>query len=203
MRTLASYGALALALAAAPAMLAAQDATMPDTDTTMSTPGTTSSMTAEQSTMYDAWPEDRRASFDTWPSDYQVYFWTLAPNQQTGYWALSDQQRGTIAQLTPEQRLAAWASIEKQMDAQSGGTSTPSSTSATVTGSGDAVTTAVTDPGTSTLPQTTTVMTTSGNFTPPPASAMNKDYPLCSRTIQDSCINPGEARRSARSGTAG
>ncbi len=32
-----------------------------------------------------------------------------------------------------------------------------------------------------------------GNMTPPPAEA--KDYPLCSRTVQDSCVNPGEARK--------
>lgn len=35
-----------------------------------------------------------------------------------------------------------------------------------------------------------------GNATPPPAP--RTDYPLCSRTVQDSCINPGEARRSKR-----
>lgn len=32
-----------------------------------------------------------------------------------------------------------------------------------------------------------------GNMTPPPTEA--KDYPLCSRTVQDSCVNPGEARK--------
>lgn len=32
-----------------------------------------------------------------------------------------------------------------------------------------------------------------GNMTPPPTEA--KDYPLCSKTVQDSCMNPGEARR--------
>ena len=35
-----------------------------------------------------------------------------------------------------------------------------------------------------------------GNATPPPAP--RTDYPLCSRTVQDSCINPGEAKRSKR-----
>ena len=37
-------------------------------------------------------------------------------------------------------------------------------------------------------------VTVGGNMTPPPAGG--KDYPLCSRTVQDSCINPGEAPRS-------
>ncbi|HEX7742569.1 MAG TPA: hypothetical protein VF442_09085 [Sphingobium sp.] len=35
-------------------------------------------------------------------------------------------------------------------------------------------------------------VTVGGNMTPPPAE--KKDYPLCSRTVQDSCINPGEAK---------
>jgi hypothetical protein len=35
-----------------------------------------------------------------------------------------------------------------------------------------------------------------GNMTPPPAEA--KDYPVCSKTVQDSCINPGEAHRAKR-----
>lgn len=34
-------------------------------------------------------------------------------------------------------------------------------------------------------------VTVGGNMTPPPTE--KKDYPLCSRTVQDSCINPGEA----------
>lgn len=33
-----------------------------------------------------------------------------------------------------------------------------------------------------------------GNMTPAPTEA--KDYPLCSKTVQDSCMNPGEAKRS-------
>lgn len=32
-----------------------------------------------------------------------------------------------------------------------------------------------------------------GNMTPPPTEA--KQYPLCSKTVQDSCMNPGEAKK--------
>ena len=39
-------------------------------------------------------------------------------------------------------------------------------------------------------------VTVGGNMTPPPTEA--KDYPLCSRTVQDSCINPGEAKKAMR-----
>lgn len=38
-----------------------------------------------------------------------------------------------------------------------------------------------------------------GNDTGPPASALNKDYPVCSRTIQDECQNPGEGGAPGRS----
>ena len=37
-----------------------------------------------------------------------------------------------------------------------------------------------------------------GNMTPPPASALNKTYPLCSRTLQDNCRNPGEGGAGGR-----
>ena len=32
-----------------------------------------------------------------------------------------------------------------------------------------------------------------GALTPPPVEAMAKTYPLCTSTLQDSCINPSEA----------
>ncbi len=39
-------------------------------------------------------------------------------------------------------------------------------------------------------------VTVGGNMTPPPAG--RQDYPVCSRTVQDSCINPGEARKARK-----
>ena len=38
-----------------------------------------------------------------------------------------------------------------------------------------------------------------GNLTPPPASAMNKEYPVCGGPVQDSCQNPGEGGAPGRS----
>ncbi len=38
----------------------------------------------------------------------------------------------------------------------------------------------------------TVVTTHPGNMTPPPAGLANKTYPVCTRTLQDSCQNPGE-----------
>lgn len=40
-----------------------------------------------------------------------------------------------------------------------------------------------------------------GALSPPPAEAMNKSYPLCTATLRDSCVNPGEAGMMARKGT--
>jgi hypothetical protein len=38
----------------------------------------------------------------------------------------------------------------------------------------------------------TIVTTYPSNLTPPPAAALNKTYPLCSRTLHDGCRNRGE-----------
>lgn len=57
---------------------------------------------------------------------------------------------------------------------------------------------------TTTVPATTpdkpdTVVTNHpGNLTPPPPQALNKTYPVCTRTLQDSCQNPGEGGASRR-----
>jgi hypothetical protein len=39
-------------------------------------------------------------------------------------------------------------------------------------------------------------VTVGGNMTPPPTEA--KDYPVCTRGVQDSCINPGEAGKTRK-----
>lgn len=31
-----------------------------------------------------------------------------------------------------------------------------------------------------------------GALTPPPAEAMGRSYPLCTRSLRDACVNPGE-----------
>lgn len=53
-------------------------------------------------------------------------------------------------------------------------------------------------PAASALPPTTPT-TVSNALPPPPAAAMNKTYPVCSRTLQDSCQNPGEGGAPGRS----
>jgi len=53
-------------------------------------------------------------------------------------------------------------------------------------------------PAASALPPTTPT-TVSNALPPPPAAELNKSYPVCSRTVQDSCQNPGEGGAPGRS----
>ena len=54
-------------------------------------------------------------------------------------------------------------------------------------------------------PGSPAVVTTThqGNLTPPPAAALNKTYPVCTRKLQDSCQNPGEGGAPGRSRALG
>jgi hypothetical protein len=77
----------------------------------------------------------------------------------------------------------------------------PSTTTVVTTPAVPAETTVTTTPA---RPAQTTVVTEHpGNLTAPPASAMNKTYPLCTRALQDSCQNPGEGGAPGRSRALG
>jgi hypothetical protein len=77
----------------------------------------------------------------------------------------------------------------------------PATTTVTTTPAQPATTTVTTTPA---QPAQTTITTSNpGNLTPPPASAMNKTYPVCSRTLQDNCQNPGEGGAPGRSRALG
>jgi hypothetical protein len=77
----------------------------------------------------------------------------------------------------------------------------PATTTVTTTPAQPATTTVTTTPA---QPAQTTITTNNpGNLTPPPASAMNKTYPVCSRTVQDNCQNPGEGGAPGRSRALG
>jgi hypothetical protein len=70
---------------------------------------------------------------------------------------------------------------------------------ATVTHNPDGSVTVSPNPGTPAVVTTTNP----GNLTPPPESAMNKTYPVCTRRLQDSCQNPGEGGAPGRSRALG
>ena len=77
----------------------------------------------------------------------------------------------------------------------------PATTTVTTTPAEPARTTVVTTPAQPA--QTTIVTNTPGNLTAPPPQAFNKTYPVCTRTLQDSCQNPGEGGAPGRSRALG
>ena len=77
----------------------------------------------------------------------------------------------------------------------------PSTTTVVTTPAMPAQTTVTTTPA---QPAQTTVVTDHpGNMTAPPPQAMNKAYPLCTRSLQDSCQNPGEGGAPGRTRALG
>lgn len=181
MRTLLLTGAAVLSLASVPFVAVAQQA-----DTSAAATVTTPTLTVEQQTSFDAWPADRQTTYTTWNAAYQGYYWTLTPSQQDAYWLLSDEQRGQINGMTPAQRTIAWTSIERQV------AGAPTANEANAAAAPVTETTVATRIAPDGQPQAV-VSTTTGNLTPPPASAQNKEYPVCRGAVQDSCINPREA----------
>jgi len=77
----------------------------------------------------------------------------------------------------------------------------PATTTVITTPAEPARTTVVTTPA---QPAQTTIVTNiPGNLTPPPPQAFNKVYPVCTRTLQDSCQNPGEGGAPGKSRALG
>ena len=126
-------------------------------------------LTAAQQAMYDGWPAERRTLYDGWPGEVQTYYWTLPADRQTAYWALNDEQRLQVYNLPAAQRATTWTSIMNQVN----GTATAA--------------TAATRPAT-----TTRTMGNAGMVQQVPA-AQSGEYPPCSATRTDSCVNPREA----------
>jgi len=215
MRKFLLASAAALTVAAVPSMLSAQDSTAtttpapaPDGTTTVTTTSTTSpqdakgstgartpAMTVQQKTVYATWPSQRQTDYQAWPIDYQTYYWTLTPVQQEGYWALTADQRGQIYKMTPEQRSAAWTSIEQQLAGQ-----TPTTPAGQANPPGQGVPTAGVPNPQSANQAVQPAMPADESYqggpykgaaTPPPADAMSKDYPVCSKTVTDGCRNRG------------
>ena len=158
-------------------------------------PITSGSMTADQKAMYDAWPAAQRSDYDSWSPEYQAYYWSLTAPQQKGYWALTPDQRGQIYKMTPEQQAVAWNSISQQMAGK-----TPTTPPAQANPPGEGMpTTGVPDPqsaGQAARPAMPADPNYQGGpykgaMTPPPATAMDKTYPVCSKTVTDNCRNRG------------
>ena len=191
MRNLLFPAVSALALLSATGPLLGQTSAA---QTASAMPMTAPMLSASQQTDFDTWSPDQRTSYGAWPANYQSYYWTLTPNQMHGWWRLNDEQRGQIMGLTPTQQTSAWTSIEAQLAGQPAGAS-----QAAAAGSNDPMGAtssdpmAASDPMASATPATTTYAAgpSNGAMTAPPAEAMNKVYPTCTRKLRDSCRNPG------------
>ncbi|WP_159982630.1 MULTISPECIES: hypothetical protein [unclassified Novosphingobium] len=207
MRKLLLSGCAVLAMLAVPAAIQAQSApTDPAMPSEMSAdpsgaptpampPSQGAPLTAEQQAMHDGWTSQQKADYASWPNDYKVYYWTLDPEQQKGYWALTGEQRGQIYKMTPEQRQMAWNSIVQQMKGE-----TPATPMGQANPPGEGMPTAgVPDPQNASQAARPAMPADEnyqggpykGALTPPPATAMDKKYPKCSKTVTDSCVNRG------------
>lgn len=184
MRTLLLTGAAALSLVAVPFVAAAQQAGA-STHTTHEAGAAGHTLTAEQQAAFDAWAADRQAIYVAWPPAYQGYYWTLTTPQQDAYFLLTAEQRAQIDKMNAEQRKLAWQSIERQV------AGAPTANEANAAARPVAETTVATR-ATPAGPQQV-ITTTVSNAVPPPASALNKEYPVCRGAVQDSCVNPREA----------
>jgi len=184
--------------------LAAPVATAQVPATATASQGQTITLTPEQKVIADAWAAEQQADYGSLPLEQQTWFWTLTPEQQTGFWALTPDQRGMIYRMTPEQQARAWDAVRAQLagetpptppdQANPPGTGMPTDGVPNPDAAGQAVPPAMpADPSYQGGPY-------KGALTPPPADAMDKEYPVCSRTVTDNCQNPGEggAKRGRR-----
>lgn len=210
MRTVLFAGAAALTLTALPAALGAQSD--PSAHDAHAAAAAAYTMTPEQRAMFDAWPSDRQMYYNSLDAAHQAWFWSLTPRQMEGYWVLTADQRERVFAMTPAARANAWASIEAQLAAGANDSATSAArTGGPVPRGADVVNAQVRPaPSTTTViadadPATPDTVVTSnpGNLAPPPAQAMNKTYPVCTRTLQDSCQNPGEGGAPGKSRALG
>lgn len=128
-------------------------------------------MTDAQEKMYLDWSAEQRMTYQEWPIAAQEYYWTLNDTQKNVWWnTLTNDQRVKIVNMVPEQRMAAWQSINSQLS-----------------GSATATTTSTTS-GSAKINYTSNAMVqpTPGDAGPPPA-----DLPICEPMQQDNCINRG------------
>ena len=186
-RLMSAASALVLLCAAGP-LVAQTDA---------ATTAVAATLTSAQKMDYETLAADQRTSFDTWPADYQAYFWTLTPNQMHGWWKLTPVQRAQIMAMTADQRVGSWTSIEAQLAGQLAAPVLP--VSANPVGSADLPTDTPPNPASAAMPVPPAMPADpayqatpyKGALTAPPVEALNKVYPLCTKTVRDSCRNRG------------
>jgi len=159
----------------------------------------TAALSAARKAAYEAWNAEQRAAYETWQADLQSYYWTLTPDQQAAWWAYDDPRRLDVYgiapadlrtyywTLTPDQQTGWWRMTPEQRAqifamAEADRTNAWNSVLAQVSATAPVATAA---------PAVRTVTNVSNALPPPPADTLNKTYPVCTRTLQDNCTNPG------------
>lgn len=197
MRPIFLAGCAALAVLATPVSLSAQTeaSTQTESATVTTADGRTYTLTPDQQAMFNGWTAQQRTSYEAWPSELREYYWSLPADRQKGYWALSDDQRGMVYKMSPEQREKAWAAVSAQLAGQTPPTppdqANPPGIGTPTTGAPDPQVAAQPVPPAMPADPSYQGGPYKGALTPPPATAMNKTYPVCTRKLQDSCRNPG------------
>ena len=114
------------------------------------------------------------------------------------------------AALTLSALPTALSAQQSANDANARNQPAPATTTVITEPAEPATTTVISTPSTTTViatpaepAQTTIVSNNPGNLTPPPKSAMNKSYPVCTRALQDNCQNPGEGGAPGKSRALG
>lgn len=185
MRALLATSALALAAAAFPVSLSAQGVIPPSTESTASADiGASADVTftpaPDQQLEIDAWPVEQKGKYAAWPASHQEYFWSLDADQRKGWWALTAEQKAQVYAMTPDQRAQVWPSIVAQVNGQAvpPAAATPPVESAAA-------------PAASGAMSADAAASVPANNMARIASSAGKTYPLCSKTVTDSCRNPG------------
>lgn len=138
-------------------------------------------MTAEQQSVYNGLNAEQKSSFDSWDL------------QQKGlYFALNEQQRGQLWALPAAQRAQAWQQIRTAAGLPA--TAPTTGTSGSMNGMNNNAMNNNARTGAATagnMPNNSTLPVRNGNGVD---AAVKADYPVCSATVADSCINPRAAR---------
>ena len=179
----------ALMLGAAPLAATAQDMSSSD----MMEDSASYEMTAAQMASYEGWPANYRTMYDGWPMDRQTSywllpeaqqtdFWMLEPMEQQAFWLLTTEQRNKLYAMNADQRGAAWDAVTTQMRKQMQGNSASASNTM----------------GNSTMSNSGSMASNNGQVRYVKKEIVQggaratqpADYPVCSATVTDSCINP-------------
>lgn len=187
MRNILKASVFAIAMASMPMTLSAQS-TMPS-DTPAATEQAPSAYTPrpEEQSQMDTWPAEQKSKYAAWPAGQQEYFWTLDEEQQKGWWALTSEQKGQVLAMTPDQRTQIWPSIVAQVNGQSASAApaAPANPAQPNAGPKTAGMAENQMPENTAQPGTNGMMADAGSS----ATASPKDYPVCSKTVKDSCRN--------------